>query len=296
VLAEAVKYAGARLLGQGDRHGHLAQQVALWARHKRHAAAWAPHMERCRALALAAARACPEEARRTALVLGSGLLLEVPLDGLSALFERVVLADMAFLPEVRARAARLGNVVTLEVDLTGRLDQLDQLDRLDRLDRLDTAPSIPPEIGTIVSGGPVESAGLAALAAQLPGLDFAYSANLLSQLPLFALAALPSGMEEERRAQLAAELVRQHLDGLRSLGCPACLVTDVTERGLRRGVVDYEADLLFGVDPGPGGERWTWRMAPRGEAVPGLDVEREVLGMMLVNTLSGPHAPAPETT
>ena len=283
MLAEAVKYAGARLRGQGDRHGHLAQQVALWARHKRQAAAWAPHLERCRALALAAARACPEHARRTALVLGSGLLLEVPLDELSALFARVVLADMAFLPEVRAHAARLGNVVTLEVDLTGRLDQLNQLDRLD------TALCEPP--GIAAAG----TAALAALASHLPGLDFAYSANLLSQLPLFALEALPTGVEEDRRALLGAELVRQHLDGLRSLGCPACLVTDVLERGLRRGVVDYEADLLFGIDPGPGGERWTWRMAPRGEAVPGLDVEREVLGLMAMSSLFGPHAPTPET-
>ena len=288
MLAEAIKYAHARLRGQGDRHGHLAQQVALWARHKRQAAAWSPHLERCQTLALAAAHACPEHTRRTALVLGSGLLLEVPLDELSALFARVVLADMAFLPEVRARAARLGNVDTLEVDLTGQLDRLAKDQSI--------SSDAPPEIGPTETAETTESTGLAGVAAHLPELDFAYSANLLSQLPLFALDALPSLVEEKARAQLGAELVRQHLAGLRSLGCPACLVTDVTERGLRRGVVDYEADLLFGVDLGQGGERWTWRMAPRGEAVPGLDVEREVRGMMLVNALSGPHAPAPETT
>ncbi|MDO9631870.1 MAG: hypothetical protein Q7I92_08240, partial [Humidesulfovibrio sp.] len=124
MLAEALKYAAARLRGQSDPHGHLAQQVAIWARHKRHSAAWEPHLARARALALASAQACPPDARRTALVLGSGLLLDVPLDELSALFKSVVLADMAFVPEVRARAARLGNVQTLEVDLTGRLGRL----------------------------------------------------------------------------------------------------------------------------------------------------------------------------
>lgn len=294
MLAEALKYAHARLRGQGDPHGHLAQQVALWARHKRQAAAWAPHLERCRTLALAAARACPEQARRTALVLGSGLLLEVPLDELSALFARVVLADMAFLPEVRARAARLGNVDLLEVDLTGRLDRLAR-DKATAL--ADTAGTGAAELNRANGAG-----GLAGLAAWLPELDFAYSANLLSQLPLFALDALPSSVGEESRARLGAELVRQHLDGLRGLGCPACLVTDVTERGLRRGIVDYEADLLFGVDllfgadPGQGAERWTWRLAPNGEAVRGLDVEREVRGMTMVDALSGPHAHAAETT
>ncbi len=262
MLAEAVKYAAARLRGQGDPHGHLAQQVAIWARHKRHSAAWEPHLARCKALVLASARACPEDARRTALVLGSGLLLDVPLDELSALFQTVVLADMAFVPEVRAQAARLGNVETLEVDLTGRLDLL---------------PGALAEVGGRT--GPTGLAGLARLAAGLPGLDFAYSANLLSQLPLFALDALPHDMAKERQAELAADLVRQHLDGLRALGCPACLVTDVTERGLRQGELDYEADLLFGVELGLAGETWVWDMAPDGEAVRGLDVERVVLGV-----------------
>jgi hypothetical protein len=265
MLAEALKYAAARLRGQADPHGHLAQQVAIWARHRRHRTAWEPHLERCRALALAAARACPEHARRTALVLGPGLLLDVPLDELSALFQTVVLADMAFVPEVRARARGLGNVEARVVDLTGRLDRLSG----------SLGQPLPPE----------GLHGLAGLAAGLPELDFAYSANLLSQLPLFALDVLPPapGQEtEEHRAELAAGLVRQHLDGLQALGCPACLVTDVTERGLRQGRIDYEADLLFGVDPGLAGETWTWDMAPDGEAISGLDVQRLVLGVLNV--------------
>jgi len=254
MLAEAVKYAAARLRGQGDPHGHLAQQVAIWARHKRHSAAWEPHLARCRGLALSAARACPEGSRRTALVLGPGLLLDVPLDELSALFQTVVLADMAFVPEVRARANRLGNVQLLQADLTGCLDRL-------------------PEAGT----QPLPDV-LAELAAGLPGVDFAYSANLLSQLPLFALDALPPEWDEGQRAGLAAALVRQHLQGLAALPCPACLVTDVIERGLRRGEVEYEADLLFGVEPGLEGETWIWEMAPNGEAVRGMDIQRVVLG------------------
>jgi hypothetical protein len=268
VLAEAVKYAAARLRGQGDPHGHLAQQVALWARHKRQGAAWEPHLARCRALALAAAHACPRQARRTALVLGPGLLLDVPVDALSALFARVVLADMAFMPEVRARAARLGNVEVRQIDLTGCLDRLPQ-----------ALGQPPPDV-------------LGELAASLPGLDFAYSANLLSQLPLFALDALPDGPKEEHGAALAAGLVRQHLNGLLALPCPACLVTDVTERGLRQGVVDDETDLLFGVDPGMTGETWVWDMAPDGEAVRGLDVERVVLGVADVRAA----APDPRST
>lgn len=273
MLAEALKYAAARLRGQGDPHGHLAQQVAIWARHRRHSAAWEPHLARARALALDAAENCPPEARRTALVLGAGLLLDVPLVALSKLFERVVLADLAFLPEVRARARRLGNVALLEADLTGCLDRLPEM--------------LPAALDAPL---PDALAGLAAAsAADLAGLDFVYSANVLSQLPLFALdalSALPPDLGEQRR-ELAAALVRQHLDGLAALGCPVCLVTDLSERGLRRGQVEYETDLLFGVDPGLCGEQWIWAMAPDGEAVRGLDVERLVLGAAMAPRATG---------
>ncbi len=266
MLAEALKYAAARLRGQNDPYGHLSQQVALWARHRRRRAAWEPHLARCRAVALAAARSCPQEARRTALVLGSGLLLDVPLAELSALFARVVLVDLAFLPEVRGQAARLGNVTTLEADLTGCLGHLPGA----------LAAPLPDALAALAAGLP---AGLAEL-------DFVYSANVLSQLPLFALESLSAleapGLQEERRRELGAALVRQHLDGLFALGCPACLVTDRTEQGLRRGEVEYEVDLLFGVDPGLTGETWVWSMAPDGEAVRGLDVERQVLGAAAV--------------
>ena len=260
MLVEALVYARARFSGQGNPHGHLTEQVGLWARHRRQRAAWAEHLDKARGLCLRAANACPEHARRTALVLGAGLLLDVPLAELSALFGRVVLADMAFLPEVRAQARNFCNVECRETDLTGCLDLLP---------------------GLAAQAPPLPSAPLPDLTLGLADLDFVCSANLLSQLPLLALTALrkraPS-LEAETLRGFAASLVRAHLEALRRLPCPACLVTDVTERGLADGRLTYETGLLFGVEPDLPGDTWLWRMAPGGEAAPGLDVERLVLG------------------
>jgi len=256
MLAEALLYAQARLTGQADPYGHLTEQVSIWSRHRRRRQAWADHLARARRLCLAAAEALPASARRTALVLGAGPLLDVPLAELSARFRRVVLADLAFLPRVRARARALGNVDCLAADLSGCMDRL-------------SGCTAPPEVPT-----PDLSLGL-------PDLDFAYSANLLSQIPLFARTVLRRrgpALDEAALDRFAAALVRAHLAALRALPA-ACLVTDTLERGLRRGAADYEADLLFGAGPElPPGERWIWRMAPDGEAAAGLDVEREVLG------------------
>lgn len=278
MIVEALVYARARLSGQGDPHGHLSEQVGLWARHRRQRQAWAAHLDRARDLCRAAAAACPpalsQNRRRTALVLGAGLLLDVPLADLSALFRRVVLADLAFLPWVRAKAKRLGNVDCLEADLTACLELL------------------PALAARHAETGAPPQAPLPDLTLGLPDLDFVYSANLLSQLPFFALSGLrklapgphPSEqLDQQALDGFAASVVRAHLAALRGLPCPACLVTDVLERGLVGSRLDYEADLLFGVDlfppTGLPGATWLWRMAPAGEAVPGLDVERVVLGV-----------------
>lgn len=257
MLAEALLYALARLGGQQNPHGHLTELVGIWARHRRQRQAWAEHLTRARVLCLKAAEACAE--RRTALVLGAGLVLDVPLEQLSALFRRVVLADLAFLPGTVRQAKALGNVELVAVDLSGCLDALPTDEALAA-----HAAAPQPELGL-----------------GLPELDFVYSANLLSQLPLYALAILrkrnPAPEAEDLEA-FAASLVRAHLAALQTLACPACLVADTLERGYRDDGLEYETDLLYGVRLDMPAEQWIWRLAPKGELSPDLDVERLVFG------------------
>jgi len=272
MLAEALVYARARLSGQANPYGHLSEQVAIWARHRRRGKDWAGHLARAKSLCLDAAEACPASARRTALVLGAGPLLDVPLSELSARFRRVVLADLAFLPKVRTQASALGNVDCIEADLSGCMRRL-------------------PDFA---AHAPLPEAPAPDLSLGLADLDFAYSANLLSQLPLFALSALrrlSPELGQDALDRFAASMVRAHLSALRALPARACLVTDLVERGFGRGGPAYEKGLLFGETLELTGERWVWRMAPKGEATPGLDVEREVLGV--ANVRAGHVQPPP---
>jgi len=257
MLFEALHYARARLGGEPNPHGHLTELVGIWARHRRQRQAWAGHLARARGLCLAAAEATSPQARRTALVYGGGVLNDVPLEQLAALFRRVVLADMAFLPRTVSLAKALGNVALLHADLTGVLH---------------AAP--PPAEAADV---PVPELTLGQADA-----DFAYSANVLSQLPLAPLAVMERtcpAVASELRTAYGAALVHAHLGALAALPCPVCLVADTTERGLAGGVAQYEDDLLYGVRPALTGESWIWRLAPRGEAHPELDIERQVLGV-----------------
>lgn len=124
---------------------HLVEAVGLWARGRRQARAWAPHLERTRTLIEGAMGTVP--ARRTVAVLGAGPLFDVPVETLAKSFQRVLLIDIAHLWPAQRRTARLGNVETVWRDL---------------------AP-------------PGELAPLAFLNA-IAGLDWVISINLVSQL------------------------------------------------------------------------------------------------------------------
>lgn len=82
--------------------GLLRQSTALSARGRRQRKGWAPHHRRCQAVV---AQIVGQLGRhRTAIVLGSGLVRDVPLDLLCARFQRVVLIDAVQLPQVRLRS------------------------------------------------------------------------------------------------------------------------------------------------------------------------------------------------
>jgi hypothetical protein len=145
----------------------LVEAVGLWARGRRQAHAWGPHLARTRATIEAAMPA--RGSRRTVAVLGAGPLFDMPVEALSRSFARVILFDVAHLHPARRRTARLGNVEHAWRDLS------------------------PP-------GEPAPLAFLMGI----PGLDWVISANLLSQLADAAPAGEERVTIERHLAGLAA--------------------------------------------------------------------------------------------
>jgi hypothetical protein len=135
------------------RSGHLRAAVALWTRAHRAGDAWGPHEAACHA-AVERVLAGRQHGKRV-VVLGSGLVLDIPLQSLQAGFEEVMLVDAIHLLPVRLQALLWPRTRLLTADLTA-----------------------PP-------GGALGSwlAGL--------GADLIISANVLSQLPLSGRHAEP---------------------------------------------------------------------------------------------------------
>ena len=244
---------------EARRLGALREAIAIEARHRRLRRAWAPHLEQCRRLILEAAERPPR--RRTALILGSGPLLDIPLEELVSRFENVILADLVHLPAVRRRARRLGRVELVEIDLTGALPAVRHACRTGDVAALGASP---PDC--FLDRDP----------------DLVVSANLLSQLPVLPLARLrasPASRSEPALAAFARSLIESHLAWLRAFPGVVCLITDVTSRLTWADGDAEEEDLLHGVELGLDGRRWEWSIAPSPEIAPGQDYCRLVLGV-----------------
>ncbi len=244
MLAELVLNALVRCDPAARRLGYGRGAVSLWSRARRCAAAWAPHHAATQDYVLARLATLPRGG--TAWVLGAGLLADLPLAALAAQFDRVLLADIAFLPGLGRRLRGFGNVELRLFDASGLVAPL---------------ASWRPELPL-----PAPSAqALALLDATPPALVL--SLNLLSQLPLLPLDWLERhGIGFVARQDYGRRIVAAHLAGLRDLGCPVALVSD--HRRIfrnRAGEVVVAESALFDVTPPPAEREWSWALAPLGE-------------------------------
>ncbi len=240
------------------RMGYVRELRALGARQDRCRAAWGPHLERTRAVIVEAATRC--DRRRTALVVGSGLLYDVPLTELSRTFDRVVLADVVHLARARRQAACFPNVSLAALDVTGVVEDCYTLART----RTDTPlPRRPVD----VLGG--------------QRFDLVASVNVLSQLPVLPNDLLSRRIRSLTDADIAAfsrALVENHLDWLCASAEVACLVADLERLHCEGTRIAHREGSLWGVELPPGGQEWIWELAPRPEIDFRLDVRHRVVG------------------
>lgn len=259
MLAELLAWVLTPATLDARRTGHLTAAVSLWSRAFRCRAAWAPHEANCHALI---GRAVEDLGRRrTCVVLGSGLLRDVPIDLLAARFDHVRLVDVVHLWPARLKVRRLANVELVDLDVTGTNDLL-----------LGRATGI---------GAP-----LSRLAAD-PQVDLVISATCLSQLPLLPLERLVSGrgLAAHRWKDLGHTIVEGHLAALARFPCRVCLITD--DVGLEIGADGREIeryDLLEGVALPEADATWDWLLAPLGETAADRAVHHRVRGFLDLHT------------
>jgi hypothetical protein len=224
--------------------GYLDEIVAIGSRFRRVRDDWAPHLERSKNVVRQAIALC--EPRRTAVIFGSGRLLDVPLPELAAAFERVVLVDIVHVGEARRTRRSFANVELAALDVTGISEAVYHLGP--------TGGPLPISQPTVFLDD--------------PQVDLAASMNLVSQLP-YTPGKYLRRWQHYSAADLdkfARHLIEAHLAFLGRFTCTVCLIADqeyLTYDAADR-LVETRGALQGIALPWPG-EAWLWHLAPRSE-------------------------------
>jgi hypothetical protein len=251
MLAEALSWLLTPASGTARRMGHLGETVAIGARHRRCRQAWAPHLSASKRALLASADAATR--RRTALVVGSGLLLDVPLAEVARLFEAVWLVDLVHPWSSRLQARRYPNVRLIEHDVTESLAGLPR------------EPALPGRF------------------LDQDGIDWVASVNLLSQLPVQPTRWLRDhgrGRSEADLERIGEQLMRNHLAWLCRFQAPVCLLADLEQITLNAdGHVLERRDFSTLLEGWQIQADWRWDLAPPGELGDGTSAYHRVAAL-----------------
>jgi hypothetical protein len=185
------------------------------------------------------------------LVLGGGLVHDVPVAELCAVFEEVVLVDLVHPLSSRIQTWRWRNLRRLEWDVTGVMDRLP-----------DPVDGCEPD-----------------LSCGMREVDLVVSVNLLSQI-CWAPARILEGVWEAAQVErFLAGMVRAHLDALNRVPCAAALITDYAwSRYDVRTQKTTQWGVLQGVELPGNGLRWDWAIAPAPERERSADFTAQVAG------------------
>jgi hypothetical protein len=227
--------------------GYVRELLGIRRRYRQWRSAWQPHCERSRQLIRTAIERCRQ--RRKAVVLGSGWLLDVPIDELSEGFREVVLVDLLHPLASRWRTRRHGNVSLLAADISGTAEGVWRA-----VEEHTPLPRATPDL--FVGDEQV---------------DLAVSLTLLSQLPCLPEQYLRTARTHtaEEIAAWCRDVVQAHLEYLRRLSGVVTLIADFEARTISTsGAEVARHGTLYGAGIPFEGERWIWPLVPRKRSYP----------------------------
>ncbi len=204
---------------------YLSDQKGIINRYIREKDGWNEHNNQCKKFILKSAES---KVKGKALILGSGWLLDVPVEELSRQFEEVVLIDIKHPPQVLKKIEQYENVWVKKADITGGL--IDYVFNTIKSDKKDKTK-------TLLTAGALFSYSLPAAA------DFVVSLNVMTQLNILLTDYMKSSKlyTDGELQQFALQVHESHVNILPKE--KSCLITEYEEE------LYDENDQLLGVNP-----------------------------------------------
>ena len=242
---------------------YISDQQGIMNRYFAESKGWNEHLKISRSFILEnISRRNPE----TVMIMGSGWLLDVPLDELVSMCKQVYLADIHHPPQVRQKVKKIKNARLISADISGgavmQVYQLVKGYKKDKVMRsLDTILPEPPD---------------------LPAADYLVSLNLLNQLDILLVDYIKRYIlyPEDEITRFRKRIQEHHLSILKPGA--SCLITDIKELIInRKKEVHQEKQLIHVHLPeGRSGKSWIWKF-DRKEYNPRFDTNMEVIAIEL---------------
>lgn len=276
MLGESLQYLGNYIFCPRyvNKLGILHEIIAIKSRYYRHREAWDEHLERTKAYILKTAE--KTRIKNHVLILGAGLLLDIPLNELSNIFKKVTLVDIFFLQESIDRIKSFENVDFKQLDITSSFKEFYTL-------FFKYFRNNPQYFDQHLKN---LSYLLPNFALDFTDLDLVISANLCSQLPSTIEGFLNKKKYAfENKAFYCQSLVKNHLQYLRQLRkqtkAEVLLISDF-ERIIKNksGEIIFQTSSLADAVPEltlNHDEDWVWQLAPYGELDKNHSLELKVL-------------------
>lgn len=229
------------------RMGYVRDQEGIMNRYLREVSNWKTHLLKTRQFILDSFR---DPAIKSVAVLGSGWLLDVPLEELRPRFEHIYLVDIFHPPQIRKKTASMENVELLEIDLSGGA-----IHQLWQLGKNKTKP---------VRGSVLDQISLQHPLTQITP-DAVISVNLLNQLDslLCDFLSKQSYFQQEEAGLFRSALQEFHIQWI--TGTPGCLISDVIEKSKDKKGNSSSKSLLYTTLPeGIRRASWTWEFDSQG--------------------------------
>ena len=240
------------------RMGYLRDQQGIVSRYQGEGGNWDRHLQKCRDFIRGAFRAGDYH---TVAILGSGWLLDVPLEHLEEQFEKIWLVDIAHPPQVKKKVERSERVELVECDLSGGV-----VEQAWTYTRQQRRPALKEFTASLELRHPLSLQP-----------DALISLNLLNQLDILVCDYLIKFMEpgEGELMELRRRIQSFHLDWIRKV--PGLLISDTVEISRDRKGNESRTPLIHVRLPGGiREEQWQWDFDTRGTYRPGRMTHMEV--------------------
>ena len=230
--------------------GFFDDQSGILRRYKREREGWDEHLQNTRKFVIEAMQG---KNNKSAAVLGSGWLLDVPIEEMSHYFEKVYLYDLRHPTAVKKQIKPLNNVELCVCDISGFAASVYQYTKQYRNSK--TRPpiyEIQPQ---------VETQCITSLHLDLSGFDFVFSCNILNQLDILLIDYMSQVLDlSHEETTIFRNIVQQYHINLLPQN-RSCLVADYEEVTFtpdgkeiaRRKSVDHP------ITQRTDAKRWTWK-------------------------------------